>query len=44
MIDMWIATYERRSHDESPLLRCLIAKIPPATNPPSATIAIGTCT
>ena len=43
MIDMWIATYERMSQERSPLRRCLIAMIPPATNPPSATIAIGTC-
>jgi hypothetical protein len=44
MIEMWIATYERMSQDESSLRRYLIANTPPAMNPHSATIAIGTCT
>ena len=39
---MWIATYERMSHERSPLRRWRIANTPPATNPQSATIAIGT--
>ena len=32
------------SHEGSPERRCLIAIMPPATKPHSATIAIGTCT
>ena len=42
MIDRWIATYERMSQERSPLRRWRIPKMPPATNPQSATIAIGT--
>ena len=42
MIEMRIATYEDMSQERSPLRRWRIAKMPPATNPQRATIAIGT--
>ena len=42
MIDRWIATYERRSQDGSPERRWRMPNMPPATQPQSATIAIGT--
>ena len=42
MSDWWIVTYDFRSYFGLRVRRYCSPKIPPAMNPPSATIAIGT--